>query len=79
MGDKYKQMSVLTFSYTIEEAKDTVYFAHFAPYTYSDMEDHLALLQSKESTNSIMRVDSLCRSLGGNSVYLVTITENIES
>ncbi len=40
-GDKFKQLSVLTFSYTFRYAHDTVFFAHFIPYTYSDLEDHL--------------------------------------
>jgi hypothetical protein len=40
-GDKYKQMSTMTFSYTFEHDHDMVFFSHFLPYTFSDMEEHL--------------------------------------
>jgi hypothetical protein len=34
-------LSTLSFSYTFEHDLDVVYFAHFQPFTYSDMRAHL--------------------------------------
>ena len=40
-GKKTKPLSTLTFTYTFEYDKDCVFFAHFAPYTYSMLLDYL--------------------------------------
>jgi hypothetical protein len=38
---KYKTLNTLTFTYKFENANDTVFFSHFAPYTFDDLEDYL--------------------------------------
>lgn len=35
--DKYKQQSRLSFTYNFEYAHDTIFFAHFVPYTFTDL------------------------------------------
>ena len=47
----YKRMKVLytlTFSYTFEYDNDIVFFAHFYPYTFTDCEQYLARISSKD-------------------------------
>ena len=46
----YKRMRVLytlTFTYTFGFENDTVFFAHFYPYTFTDCERYLARISSK--------------------------------
>jgi hypothetical protein len=39
--NKVKSLYVLTFKYTFEYDKDIVFFSHFMPYTFSDLEDFM--------------------------------------
>ena len=57
MVDKYKQQSRLSFTYPFEYDHDTIFFAHFVPYTFTDMvsflkslKDKRAISQSEDST-----------------------------
>ena len=59
-----------TFCYTPKHHNDVVYFAHGYPYTYSQMIAHLRGL----SAHPCVRHSELCRSLLGNPVPLLTIT-----
>jgi hypothetical protein len=77
VGDKYKQQSCLAFNYTFEYENDTVFFAHFAPYTYTDLENLLLKYSKEENAKDILRIDGLCHSLAGNVCYCLTITNNI--
>lgn len=76
-GDKYKQLSTMTFQYQFEYDNDIVFFAHFVPYTYKDMVQYLGVLQNKSENKDRLRIDGLCRSLGGNTCYCLTITNNM--
>lgn len=66
----------LSFTYNFKYENDKVYFAYAVPYTYSDLQDYISLLTTCYS--DILRVDSICESLAGNSCQVITITENIE-
>lgn len=77
MGDKYKQNSSLTFHYTFEYDSDIVFFAHFVPYTYSDLTTYLRNIQENEKLKDRVKIDALCRSLCGNLCYSLTITNDI--
>jgi hypothetical protein len=65
----------LTFSYTFLEPDDTVYFAHCYPYTYSTLMQELRGLAVRHP--SVLRVDTLCKTLGGNDCPVLTITHNV--
>ena len=69
-----KPYYTLSFSYEFIYDDDSVYFSYSVPYTYSNL---LSLLDSFEKDSEIskflLRVP-LCRTLGGNIVYLLTIT-----
>jgi hypothetical protein len=78
----YKRMKVLhtlTFSYTFEHADDTVFFAHFFPYTFTDLEHYLARITSDKSHKKFLRADILCKSLSNNPCYTLTITNQIRT
>ncbi|KAJ8248917.1 hypothetical protein GJAV_G00229170 [Gymnothorax javanicus] len=53
---------------------DTCYFAHCYPYTYSNLRCFLTSVSSDPVTAALCKVRVLCRSLAGNSVYVLTIT-----
>ncbi|NXJ84377.1 CBPC2 carboxypeptidase, partial [Trogon melanurus] len=53
---------------------DTCFFAHSYPYTYSDLQRYLQALAGDPARSRYCAVRALCRSLAGNTVYLLTIT-----
>uniref|UniRef100_A0A8B9RRZ3 Cytosolic carboxypeptidase 2 n=1 Tax=Accipiter nisus TaxID=211598 RepID=A0A8B9RRZ3_9AVES len=53
---------------------DTCFFAHSYPYTYSDLQRYLQALAGDPVRSRYCTVRALCRSLAGNTVYLLTIT-----
>ena len=69
----------LSFDYKFEHAEDEVWFAHAVPYTYSDMQNMVKGHLDRPETQSYLRADILCNSLGGMPVPLLTITENVKT
>lgn len=67
----------LTFCYTFVEPDDTVFFAHCFPYTYATLTEELGTLAAQHSET--LRVDILCKTLGGNDCPVLTITQNVET
>ncbi|NXD29417.1 CBPC2 carboxypeptidase, partial [Spelaeornis formosus] len=53
---------------------DTCFFAACYPYTYSDLQRYLRVLAADPLRSQYCTVQPLCRSLAGNTVYLLTIT-----
>ncbi|XP_023803419.1 cytosolic carboxypeptidase 2-like [Cyanistes caeruleus] len=53
---------------------DTCFFASCYPYTYSDLQRYLRALAADPARSRYCAVQALCRSLAGNTVYLLTIT-----
>lgn len=72
---KYYQLS---FRYTFRYAQDIVYFAHCYPYTYTDLSRQLDVYRSTPRIESILRVDTLCYTIGHNACPVLTITEDVE-
>lgn len=58
----YKRIKVLytlTFKYTFVYDNDIVFFSHFYPYTFTDLEKYLAKLTAQDEFKKILRVDIL--------------------
>ncbi|XP_066043104.1 cytosolic carboxypeptidase 2 isoform X2 [Chamaea fasciata] len=53
---------------------DTCFFAAGYPYTYSELQRYLRALAADPARSRYCTVQALCRSLAGNTVYLLTIT-----
>ena len=77
--DSYKELHKLSFEYRFESDYDIVFFAHFQPYTYTDLVNFLCTLKSDEEKQDKMRLDYLCHTIGGAPVYGLTITNNIDT
>ena len=69
----------LSFSYTFQYSEDTVYFAHCYPYTNTQLTDYLNSLSSNHSYDKFLRINPLCKTITGNTCFILTITHNIKS
>ncbi|KFW76554.1 Cytosolic carboxypeptidase 1, partial [Manacus vitellinus] len=79
-GQKGKSYYTITFTVTFQHKDDVCYFAYHYPYTYSTLKMHLQKLESMHNPQQIyFRQDVLCKTLGGNSCPLITITAMPES
>ncbi|XP_067090443.1 cytosolic carboxypeptidase 2-like [Osmerus mordax] len=54
--------------------QDTCYFAHCYPYTYSNLWTYLSEIERDPRRSSFCKVRTLCRSLAGNLVPVLTVT-----
>ncbi|XP_021258319.1 cytosolic carboxypeptidase 2 isoform X7 [Numida meleagris] len=64
----------LSWSTRFPHDRDTCYFAHSYPYTYSDLQRYLRAVVGDPARSRYCVVRALCRSLAGNIVYVLTIT-----
>uniref|UniRef100_A0A673U3J7 Cytosolic carboxypeptidase 2 n=1 Tax=Suricata suricatta TaxID=37032 RepID=A0A673U3J7_SURSU len=64
----------LTWTVRFPHDQDTCFFAHFYPYTYTDLQCYLVSVANNPVQSQFCKLRTLCRSLAGNTVYLLTIT-----
>ncbi|XP_058518257.1 cytosolic carboxypeptidase 2 [Ochotona princeps] len=64
----------LTWTVRFPHDQDTCFFAHFYPYTYTDLQCYLLSVAKNPTQSQFCKLRTLCRSLAGNTVYLLTIT-----
>ncbi|KAM5137745.1 cytosolic carboxypeptidase 2 isoform 2-T2 [Mantella aurantiaca] len=64
----------LTWTFEFPHDNDTCYFAHCYPYTYSDLHRDIQRWTSDLECSQYCKLRALCRSLAGNTVYMMTIT-----
>lgn len=69
----------LTWSCDFPYSNDTCYFAHCYPFTYSDMLDHLSQISADPVRSQCFKCRTLCHTIAGNPVPLVTITSSSAS
>lgn len=69
-------MHTLTFEYTFAHNDDTVYFACNYPYTYSDLRKYIEEKEINHKT--IVQKNTICRTLAGNRVQVLTLTNPSE-
>ncbi|XP_059787589.1 cytosolic carboxypeptidase 2 isoform X3 [Balaenoptera ricei] len=64
----------LTWTIQFPHDQDTCFFAHFYPYTYTDLQCFLLSVANSPVQSQFCKLRTLCQSLAGNTVYLLTIT-----
>ena len=74
--EKKKLYSSLIFNYEFEYDDDIVYFANTIPYTYTDLNRELNEFEKDEKKYNYITRKSLCTTLGGNNVDIITIAAN---
>ncbi|XP_078089266.1 cytosolic carboxypeptidase 3-like [Mustelus asterias] len=78
-GSDKQQYYSLTWTFEFPHHADTCYFAHCYPYTYSDLQDYLMSVANDPAKSKFCKVRVLCRSLAGNMVYVLTVTNPSEN
>ncbi|KAM9633659.1 cytosolic carboxypeptidase 3 isoform 4-T4 [Morphnus guianensis] len=73
-GQDGRQYFSLTWTFQFPHDRDTCYFAHCYPYTYSNLQEYLVAISKDPVKSKICKIHILCHSLAGNSVYVLTIT-----
>eukprot|EP00826_Nyctotherus_ovalis_P022204 TRINITY_DN17284_c0_g1_i3.p1 TRINITY_DN17284_c0_g1~~TRINITY_DN17284_c0_g1_i3.p1 ORF type:complete len:210 (+),score=36.90 TRINITY_DN17284_c0_g1_i3:69-698(+) len=73
-GGGKKVYYCLSFEYSFDYADDEVFFAYSVPYTYTDMNKLLREIKNIRNVGEFMREGVLCKSLGGISIPILTIT-----
>ncbi|XP_030071192.1 cytosolic carboxypeptidase 3 isoform X2 [Microcaecilia unicolor] len=73
-GSEGKNYYSLSWTFEFPHHGDTCYFAHCYPYTYSNLQEYLADISNDHERSTFCKVRVLCRSLAGNLVYVLTIT-----
>uniref|UniRef100_A0A8C8SW90 Peptidase M14 domain-containing protein n=1 Tax=Pelusios castaneus TaxID=367368 RepID=A0A8C8SW90_9SAUR len=79
LGHNGHQYFSLTWTFQFPHDRDTCYFAHCYPYTYSNLQDYLAAISRDPVRSKICKIRILCHSLARNIVYVLTITSPSES
>ncbi|XP_006896824.1 PREDICTED: cytosolic carboxypeptidase 2 [Elephantulus edwardii] len=72
--DRQQPFYCLTWTIQFPHDQDTCFFAHFYPYTYTDLQCYLLSVVNNPVQSQFCKLRTLCRSLAGNTVYLLTIT-----
>ena len=67
---------IMSFCLQFPHDGDTVYLAHCYPYRYSDMMMDLERLMADPFRAPFIKKDTLCQTLAGNDVPILTITDN---
>ena len=69
-------LNTLSFELTFDYEDDLVYIASSTPYTYSMLMNHLKAVGKKQASykKKVFEMDTLCRSLGGLPVPVLTVT-----
>ncbi|XP_055899497.1 cytosolic carboxypeptidase 2-like isoform X33 [Biomphalaria glabrata] len=74
MGKGERYYYSMTWTIQFKHDRDTVYFSHCYPYTYTDLQNYLLDLTNDPIKSRICKQRVLCRTLAGNLVYVITIT-----
>ncbi|XP_030107540.1 cytosolic carboxypeptidase 2 isoform X5 [Mus musculus] len=74
VDDGQQPLYCLTWTTQFPHDQDTCFFAHFYPYTYTDLQCYLLSVANNPIQSQFCKLRALCRSLAGNTVYLLTIT-----
>ena len=64
----------MSFEYNFEYLNDKVYFAYSEPYTFSDLMELIQQIKAED----YVKCETLCKSIGGIDVPLLTITQSNE-
>lgn len=68
----------LCFKHRFMHSDDTVYFANHYPYTFTNLQRHLHDLQTDPQRGKTFRRKTLCHSLAGNPIDMITVTDPVK-
>nr|XP_045016012.1 cytosolic carboxypeptidase 3 [Jaculus jaculus] len=69
----------LTWTFQFPHNKDTCYFAHCYPYTYTNLQEYLSAVSNDPVRSKFCKIRVLCHTLARNMVYVLTITTPLKN
>ncbi|XP_012498201.1 PREDICTED: cytosolic carboxypeptidase 3, partial [Propithecus coquereli] len=69
----------LTWTFQFPHNKDTCYFAHCYPYTYTNLQEYLSGINNDPVRSKFCKIRVLCHTLARNMVYVLTITTPLKN
>nr|XP_012419928.1 PREDICTED: cytosolic carboxypeptidase 3 [Odobenus rosmarus divergens] len=69
----------LTWTFQFPHNKDTCYFAHCYPYTYTNLQEYLSTINHDSVRSKFCKIRVLCHTIARNMVYVLTITTPLKS
>ncbi|KAM8818089.1 cytosolic carboxypeptidase 3 [Rhynchonycteris naso] len=69
----------LTWTFQFPHNKDTCYFAHCYPYTYSNLQEYLSSIRKDPVRSKFCKIRVLCPTLARNMVHVLTIATPLKN
>ncbi|XP_014643221.1 PREDICTED: cytosolic carboxypeptidase 3 [Ceratotherium simum simum] len=69
----------LTWTFQFPHSKDTCYFAHCYPYTYTNLQEYLSSINNDPVRSKFCKIRVLCHTIARNMVYVLTITTPLKN
>ncbi|XP_040584664.1 cytosolic carboxypeptidase 3 isoform X2 [Mesocricetus auratus] len=79
LGQDGRHFFSLTWTFQFPHDKDTCYFAHCYPYTYTNLQEYLSGINSDPVRSRFCKIRVLCHTLARNMVYVLTITTPLKN
>ncbi|XP_047551234.1 cytosolic carboxypeptidase 3 isoform X3 [Lutra lutra] len=73
-GQEGRHYFSLTWTFQFPHNKDTCYFAHCYPYTYTNLQEYLSAINHDSVRSKFCKIRVLCHTMARNMVYVLTIT-----
>ncbi|KAF6085300.1 ATP/GTP binding protein like 3 [Phyllostomus discolor] len=73
-GQEGRHYFSLTWTFQFPHSKDTCYFAHCYPYTYTNLQEYLSSIHNDPVRSKFCKIRVLCHTIARNMVYVLTIT-----
>ncbi|KAF7463490.1 cytosolic carboxypeptidase 3-like [Marmota monax] len=79
LGQEGRHFFSLTWTFQFPHNKDTCYFAHCYPYTYTNLQEYLSGINNDPVRSKFCKTRVLCHTLARNMVYVLTITTPLKN
>uniref|UniRef100_A0A8C6FP59 AGBL carboxypeptidase 3 n=2 Tax=Moschus moschiferus TaxID=68415 RepID=A0A8C6FP59_MOSMO len=76
--DRHHHFS-LTWTFQFPHSKDTCYFAHCYPYTYTNLQEYLSGINNDPVRSKFCKIRVLCHTIARNMVYILTIATPLKN
>ncbi|XP_059252355.1 cytosolic carboxypeptidase 3 isoform X5 [Mustela nigripes] len=78
-GQEGRHYFSLTWTFQFPHNKDTCYFAHCYPYTYTNLQEYLSAINHDSVRSKFCKIRVLCHTMARNMVYVLTITTPLKN
>ncbi|XP_068405591.1 cytosolic carboxypeptidase 3 isoform X1 [Eschrichtius robustus] len=78
-GQDGRHYFFLTWTFQCPHNKDTCYFAHCYPYTYTNLQEYLSSISNDPVQSKLCKIRVLCHTITRNMMYVLTITTPLKN